>query len=130
MLALERDMMLWLWPPQLTRSRLVSVILFNWVTRWNYILQMRGGCSWGAVELQNCSKTQVQWKLQNSHKIMGNSNNNNYICSLHEVHPFNYALHLHPWSIPSCAVWGEQVTKGSPEVCCTTDFFSSITWLH
>lgn len=41
------------------KYRLVTVILYDCVTSWKSMPQLRGDYSWDAVELQN-SKTEVQ----------------------------------------------------------------------
>lgn len=111
------------------KYRLVTVILYNWVASWNSIPQMWGGCSGDKVKLQKHSKTQVQWKLQNSRKIRGNSDND--ICSMHQAPSIQLCLVLTSLSDTClacilgylCALWGEWITKGSYVICCNYRFF-------
>lgn len=126
MVALEWDTMLWLQPPQLSTDLSLSFCTTEWL---HEILYHRWEVAWDAVGLQKHSKIQVQWKLQNSQKIRGNSNND--ICSMHQAPSIQLCLVLMSLTDTClacilgylCALWAKWVTKGSYVICCNYRFF-------
>lgn len=132
MVALEWDTMLWLQPPQLSTDLSLSFCTTEWL---HEILYHRWEVAWDAVGLQKHSKIQVQWKLQNSQKIRGNSNND--ICSMHPAPSIQLCLVLMSLTPVLLASWDIFVLYEQSELpkdlmwsVVTTDFFSFVTWFH